>query len=484
MVAKSPTEIERSINNRVQRLSPQIRIDAAKGPFYWLASRAVAEPLSEISIAVERIALLSTGQFPNVVTPQEALGTARSFGLSIGRSGFSSGLAYFITARRPTGGEVFSVAEGAVVSTRNNSGQSFRVVSGRSLTAANADAFFNPSTRRYELPVRVEALSAGTAGNIAARTLANIVSGAPDFEGARNLAKFTGGSPPQTIGGVYRQAQQRIAGLDVFSKGGLQATIVEADVDRIQAVAYTYSFEYPRLFYRLPDKPAFDIWLANTPDEVQVTETFVAGSGQSQFFLSKKPVLGVGLVEHNGIPAAYGLSLDHGQEVGRSTRERSFVELEVPALQGDFIEVTYTYDAVLERVQNALSGQLDSDVESMAGALLGADILVRYARDLPVAVRVTGTALGTFSPQAIEQEVLASVGNYLSSGTEDAPILGGVRTSSELRDVIRSTVPGISTLSIPTFGRKSLGVIVEAIDIPRNARVVLETAADLQASFT
>ena len=45
-------------------------------------------------------------------------------------------------------------------------------------------------------------------------------------------------------------------------------------------------------------------------------------------------------------------------------------------------------------------------------------------------------------------------------------------------------MPGIASLTIPVFGRKSLGTIVEAIDIPRNAQIVFEASSNLVVRFT
>lgn len=480
MVQRTKNEIITSVQTAIQAASPQVRVDVAKGPFYYLAAQGVAGPLADTSRDVERMALLSTHQFPNVATQAEALALARAYAIGIGSGGFSGGIAYFVTGRRPVGSDSFTVQEGATVSTAANRGVVFEAVESRSLTAANADAFFNPSTRRFELPVQVQALSAGEAGNIPARTLTVILGGANNFDGVTNLVDFRGGTAAQSVAAVYARAQQRLAGLDNFSRGGLKSRVLEVDVDRIQAVELTYSTEYPTLFYRLPDDQAVDIWVLNTAQEVLTTDTFVAANGQTQFVLNQKPALSLSSAFVNGVPVTATLVLDTSLEVGRSTREQSRVVISPAANAGDVVDITYSYDNVLNSIQSTLDGLLTSST----GSLFATDILVRYPRSFDFATTVTGTVLGTFDPTTIEEEVATVIGDYIANGTGTSPLLGGTRTPAELRDAIKAQVPGIATLSIPIFGRKSLGTIVESVDIPRNAVIDFADAADLVVSFT
>ncbi len=480
MAQRTKTEILASMAKAIQDASPQVRIDADKGPFFYLASQAVSGPLADASKATERVALLSTNQFPSVATSSEAMAVARAFGIGVGGGGFSRGIAYVFTGRRPTGSESFTVEEGATFSTSTNRGVVFEAIESRSLTAANADAYFNPTTRRFELPVTVRALSAGVSGNIPARTLTTILGGATSFEGVVNLIAFFGGSESQSVEAIYRRAQQRLAGLDNFSRGGLKSRVLEVDVNRIEAVELTYSSEYPSLFYRLPDDQAIDIWVVNTPREVMATETFTGAAGQTSFTLSNAPAVSLASVFVNDSPVTATLVLDENLETGRSVREASYVSLAAAVSAGDVVDVIYTYDACLGDIKTALDGLYNTQ----AGSLFATDLLVRYARTIDVAVTVMGTALGTFDTTTIEEEVASVIGSYVANGTGTAPLVGGVRSPAELRDLIRSIVPGIGNLAIPVFGRKSLGTIVETIDIPRNATIRIANPEDIVTSFT
>jgi hypothetical protein len=480
MVLRTTDDIIDSVTGAIQSASPQLRVDVDKGPFYYLAARGVATPLADISASVERIALLSTLQFPAVATGQEALAVARSFGITLGSGGYASGIAYAFTTRRPSGGDTFTVSAGDSFSTGSTSGGiTFDAVESRTLSASNADAFFNSATRRYELPVRVVAVSAGTAGNVPAFSLQSIRSGAQAFDGVYNVSAFVGGSAAQSIETAYARTQQRLLGLDNFSRGGLVANIQNIDTSRILAVELTYSSEYPFLFYRLPDSPAVDAWVLDTPDTRSVIESITASPGQSSFLLSYKPAVSLTTVQLNGASVGASLVLDTSLAYGRSTKESSYVVLDVPAAFGDVVDISYNYDAVLANIQTKVDGYLNSS----AGALFATDVLIRYPQQTPVTVSVTGSVLGTFDPTSVEEDVATVIGNYLSNGNGDAPLLGGMRTPADLRDLIRATVPGVSTLAIPIFCRKSVGPLVETIDVPRNSQLIVESTEDVYVKF-
>ena len=481
MAVRTKGEIKTSMKAAINAASPQIRVDVNKGPFFYLCMEAVSQPLADASAESERIAQLSTLQFPTSATDAEALALARAFGLSLGRGGYAQGVAYVYTGRRPSGTQTLAVLNGDTFSTAEVGGQIFEAIESKVLTEANADLFYNQANRRYELPVLVQALQAGVGANIAAQTLNTINGGAPDFDGVTNLEPFSGGSSSETVDALYDRVRQRLQGIDNFSRGGLQSRAQNIDTDRVLATALTYSSEYPELFYRLPDKQAIDLWVYGTVQSTQVTETFVGSAGQTVFTLGKGPAIGLVSVEVNGATASGLLTLDTSLEVGGSTAEASTVTVSSPAIAtGDIIDITYTYDNVLNAIQSDLDGYLNGD----AGALFGADVLVRKSKTIDVSVSITGSVLGTFDPTSIEDQIASVTSSYITNGVADSPALGGIRSPSELRDIIRANVPGISVVDIKEFSRKSVAPLVETIDIPRHSRLQFALADDLVVNFT
>jgi hypothetical protein len=480
MALKTRTQIIREMQATAQALSPQEPVDSEKGLFFALGIACAAGPLAETSADIARVAQLSTFQFPNNATGAEASAMARAFSQTLGQGGQSSGLAVFVTGTKPLGTQTFQVTQGTTVATNRIGGLTFEAIETRALSAANADNYFNPRTRKYELPVLVRCLSAGTVGNIAPFAISALISGANNFETATNLVTFSGGSSPQSVNSLYLRTQQKLQGLDQFSKGGLIVTASNVDVNRITAISETFSSEYPNLFYRLPDGNCVDLWMVNAPSPQTIISTYTAVANQSKFVLLGGPVIGLVSVTVNGASAGATLTMDESLSYGRSPEESSYVTLLSPASGGDVIAITYVIDSVPGQVQVALDGELNSTV----GALFSTSLLCRYARTFPIRVAVTGTVLGTFDPTTIESQVTEATSNYISQEFGEAPALGGVRSPQDLRDFIRAAVPGIAQLNIPTFCRAQYGDLVETISIPRNTVVGFAETSDLTVRFT
>lgn len=485
MPVKTEAQIIKSMEDTISSVSPQIRVDADKGPLFYTNIRSVAPLLADASAETERLALISTFQFPENVTPAEMTSTARAFGVGLGDGGFAFGLVFALTGRRPAGNETFTIAEGDVLSTSSSIGTpavTFAVAQTRVLNSTNIDSFYNPTNRRFEVPVLARALTAGPTGNVAPGSISKILSGstAATFDGVTNYSAFTGGTDARAATDAYQRVQAKLTGLDQFSRGGLLSTVLETDVDNIQTGALTYGSEYPTLFYRLPDGPAVDVWLLHTPISIQAVESFIATAGQTIFSLGTTPVLGLQVAAVNGTSVTATLEIDTTLALGGSTRETSAVVLSTPTTAGDTVDITYTYDAVIATAQATVDGYLQSDT----GALYSTDVLVRSARTLDVVIHVSATALATFDRQSVADDISSVVGTFLTQGLGTVDALGGTRSAADLRDRIRTEVPGINLLSIPVFCRKAIGSIVETIDIPRNAYPIFALSTDLQVSVT
>jgi hypothetical protein len=474
---KTKNQVIKDVQDDLAKQSPQIQVDVDNGPFYYLAARAVAQPIADLGSEVDRLAQVSTFNFPAVTTAAEQQVALRSFGFSQPRGGFSGGTALFITSRRPVGTESFYVRAGDIVSTGDGVGSlSFAAIETRALTANNADKFYNAATRRYELPVRVRALAAGTASRIAPVSLRSIRSGAANFEAVTNTARFRGGASIATTASAYATLQTRLTGMDNFSKGGLVTRARQYDVDNVLDVAKTTSSEYPLRFYRVPDGPAIDIWVLCNPVEENATESIIAASAQSTFVLPKGPALGLSSVTVNGVAVAASLEQDGSLALGRSTRESSTVTLETPVAAGDFVDISYTYDAIPSGIQADIATQRE------AGDLFGVDVLVRYALPLHLQCTVRGTVLPTYVANTVGAEVDAAIANYMLNGTQDSPLLGGTRTVEEMMGIIRS-IPGVDRVFVDRFGRKEFPGRVEPVQVPAHSYAAFEFTSDRSTRF-
>lgn len=481
MTLRSASDIIKSMITAINASSPQLRIDATRGPFFDLAVRALSVPLAEQSAEIERVAKLSTFAFSENATDTEIASFLRAFAQSGEADGVASGPALFCSSQRPTGSDEFVVQAGDVVSTRDTGGLIFVASETKALDSSNADLYFNATTRRYELPVTVICATSGDVGNIPPFSLKKIVSGAGNFDTVYNLVRFEGGSPAESNAAAFERVKQKLRGIENLSVGGLRSFCQNVDINRIDAVQLVYSSSYPTTFKRLPDGAAIDVIVAGSAKTQAFTESFFATAGQQSFTLSRGPVLGLTSVFVNGTAdTAASLSLDQSGAYGRSTRESSVVTLSAPSSVNDVIEITYTYDQLLRDIQTELTGY-ETAGDDAHDSIYATDILVRYPRDLALRASCYGTVLA--NKLSVAAEIQSVIADYVANGDGNSSPIGGVRTPKELRELIMSRVPGLGSLSFSAFCKKSLGSIVQVVDVPKNARPVI-SVSDIEITLT
>lgn len=124
----------------------------------------------------------------------------------------------FWTASRPT--RDLTVQQNAVVSSsRNSNAPRFRSLGASTMLAANAQSYYNPDRRRYEMTVQLVAEVPGTDGNVPAGDLDTVVSGAPGFQTV-NLVSADYGRDVQSNLGLAEDAMRAVVGVDSGTVGG------------------------------------------------------------------------------------------------------------------------------------------------------------------------------------------------------------------------------------------------------------------------
>lgn len=130
----------------------------------------------------------------------------------------------FYTTSKPT--KDLIVAQDAIVSSSTNStAPRFRANGSVILTSSNAQAFFNPSTRRYEVRVLMVAEIPGSVGNVPAGTLDTVVTGADGFQTTNEVASDFG-RDQQTNLELAEVAMRKLSSLDTGTEGGYFLTAI------------------------------------------------------------------------------------------------------------------------------------------------------------------------------------------------------------------------------------------------------------------
>jgi len=116
------------------------------------------------------------------------------------------------------------VTQGAIISSSTNSAAPTFVTKGQvTLTAANAQAFYNPQTKQYEIEVQMIAQTPGSAGNVPAGALDTINSGANGLQTINYTSADFGQDQGSNLA-VSELAIDALSSLDTGTAGGYQKT--------------------------------------------------------------------------------------------------------------------------------------------------------------------------------------------------------------------------------------------------------------------
>lgn len=126
----------------------------------------------------------------------------------------------FFTPNTPTVDLI--VTQGTIVSSSTNSSAPTFVAQGQvTISAASAQAYFNPNTKRYEITVQMVAQTPGSAGNVPAGALDTINSGAQGLLTVNEVSADFGQDQGSNLS-VAEEAMDALSSLDTGTAGGYQ----------------------------------------------------------------------------------------------------------------------------------------------------------------------------------------------------------------------------------------------------------------------
>lgn len=130
----------------------------------------------------------------------------------------------FFTTTRPTRDLV--VAQGAIVqSSRNSAAPRFVTNGAVTMVADNAQAYYNPAEKRYEVRVQVVAEIPGGAGNLPADEIDTVVSGADGLQTVNTFASDFGRDRQSNLE-LSEVASRKLFSLDTGTEGGYEMAAV------------------------------------------------------------------------------------------------------------------------------------------------------------------------------------------------------------------------------------------------------------------
>lgn len=144
----------------------------------------------------------------------------QNFGITRGGARQATVLQTFYTLSKPTRDIVIS--QNAIVTSSKNANAPRFISQGQAtMVASNAQSYYNPNTRRYEIKVQLVADTPGSAGNVPAGVLDTVTSGASGFQTVNTVASDFGQDQDSNLD-VAENASRALTSLDTGTAGGYE----------------------------------------------------------------------------------------------------------------------------------------------------------------------------------------------------------------------------------------------------------------------
>ncbi len=456
-MARPASQIRDSLQNSVRAANPNT--DLAKGPVFDILVAPVAPELAETEQVVEDLRTLTSLQFAQVATTDEANAIGTAFGISELEGASASTRETFWTSTRPT--DDITIERGTVVGT-NDASLVFVVTERVTMLASNASAYLNANRRRYEITARVQAVASGTNYNLPAFRINRLITPIDGIDGVENREEATGGSEQQSISEYLSRIQLKFLGLNGETGGALTSQVFEQDPANIKNVVLVYPKDR-KIFRRDIGRPAVDCYIVGGAFD-SVTEQYVAVGGEQSVTLLQGPVADVSSVLVDGAPAS-GFSLLNDSDPNRSgsARAQDVVLLTTPLVAGQVVLTTYTTHKTIRDVQD----MFDSSEHSF-----GTDLLARLPIDVPVTVQLDCTVLPSFDVSRVSDQVNTVVAEYC-----EPEFITTSLTPETLVNRITSNVSGVASVTVNRFTSTNGGALpVETITFQKNELPKLDQA--------
>lgn len=250
----------------------------------------------------------------------------------------------------------------------DDSSVTFKIVGFYTIPVELADNYYNSITNRYELSVRVVALTAGVSGNVATYKITKLVQPITGIAGCINNSPTSDGEPAGTISQRMALVKEKQKGRNLANMQGIK-NFVGNYVTSLSVVGSNDA-----LMVRSEGLGScIDIYVKGS-ELSGYTDTFVVTSTgltslSSQYTdnsitLTMQPVSSIAIFLKNSVPISttyYSLTKDTGI-LKNSTRASDRLVLTSTGLTnlgyfdvGDSLEVRYNYNSLLHKIEDTLN---------------------------------------------------------------------------------------------------------------------------------
>jgi hypothetical protein len=374
-----------SLETTTRDVNPSL--DTQKGALstiYW----AVASETSKTEAQCAYLQSIYQLDNPTLIDDSDMFKLARNFGQEPMRARASRGTVWFFRNSRPEAGMMYWAYAGTVVSTTDSRFNYAVTVTG-TMNGDNAEAYYNSTTRRYEIPVEVEAVAEGSDYDLPPNTIINISTSQEDWDGCVNTEYMRRGADPVDKFQLRDILYSKMQGLDSTVEGNLTTIVSDTDpfaYDDLQIVPSSDLTAFVRHAY-LTDKMGTDVYIIT--DNVSSTSQYgVAAGGETEVILDHAPLYAIIYCLVDGLAVPFSASYDTSAALQGSSRATDKIVFTSALQPAQTYEIRYQYYDLIYDVNQRVTGRERQ---------FGTDVLYRRATPIPVWIEGQIT---TFANQA------------------------------------------------------------------------------------
>ena len=407
----SPRDVDAylvALGQTIERIAPNI--DVNKGPLAVLSYAAAVEG-SRTEVLASYLQRLYQLSDPSQIMDDDLFELALNFGKDPNVAKLAQGIVFFYRTTRPEPDQIYRAEIGTIVSTSDGR-FNYSVIEANEMNGNIADAYFNSSTGRYELPVLVEAQAAGTDYNLPPNTITSIQTFQDYFDGCVNRDYMRNGDDPPDAYQVRSILWNAMQGLNSNITGQVNrviASIAPTGVDEFSIVSSTDYINFERLS-RVTGKYGYDIYLI-TSNVLTHIYRGTANGGEMSLPLERKPVLSIQYVAIDGVQVPFSFNQDQAPEHRLSPLANDTVSLSVPLQPGQTWEIAYQYYNLVYEIHTAMQGRI---------RLFDSDVLVRSARAVDIYIAGEVRTFSTVDEGDVISSLRAYTQGYLRNPDDPA----------------------------------------------------------------
>jgi hypothetical protein len=359
-------------------------IDVAKGPVYESSILPWSKEVSSTEGKVEHLGELYQLEKASSWSQSEITVAGRNFGQEFGRGTPSQGFLLFYANEAPTTDVI--LAEGTLAATEDGV-YVYKTVQEAVLYASNSSAYYNATTRRYEITIPAEAVQRGSEFDCKEGRITLLLTRLAGLNGVTNSTDFEGGSADQTKEEFAQDLRQLPLGNSLGTPGGIQALAIRLQGGEIQdsVVVTPGDIGVFERGHAVGMRVALDFYVIGSRFS-PTTYSYTTSALETTIIPDNQPILAVSSVLVNGVPVTYTFSPDTHPARRGSPYAQDAIVLDVAPGSGADVFVTYTY--------NTLISQLHDLVNDDALDLFRTSILVREGKKVACSVKFTVASYG------------------------------------------------------------------------------------------